>query len=526
LLDNVLLLAPLSRRRYVSIALESTPGVALPDWTFSMAANPFLRTLRWLSLNGAIAVALCLQLHAQTSQGLSPSADPLAGSQSPASSQRAGTSSKTDSITGVNASQNIGNDPASGGETSIENDQTQDLSPMVFLSTDQIMAVLQEQPDALVELKSLVADLATQQGTPLQPDSVSDEMLYSKIASSPQLRANVTTFLHARGYISDADLQNYAVSNFEGDGLPSSMNSQAARQDSYGTNLAIGSLSGTYGQQGAWRGNTNGSDARMHNNSRDASSNATRGTTSPPQVLRLPTPYNLLSLHDLYTQLPQTDSPLKRFGSDFFLRREGMTPNRIAASGSEIPLDVPAGPSYVVGPGDSLSIDLWGGISQNITRTIDREGRLTLPESGAVQVAGLTLERVQSVVAETLKQQYRNVQVAVTVAHLRSIRVYVVGDVQRPGAYDISSLSTTLNALYAAGGPTSVGSLRVVRHYRDKLLVRETDLYDFLLHGVQNEDRLQAGDTVLVPSAGPQIAVYGAVKRPAIYERGHTRCCA
>ncbi len=75
-----------------------------------------------------------------------------------------------------------------------------------------------------------------------------------------------------------------------------------------------------------------------------------------------------------------------------------------------------------------------------------------------------------------------------------------------------------MNALYAAGGPTGVGSLRVLRHYRGKQLIGEIDLYDFLLHGVQSEDRLQAGDTVLVPPAGPQIAVFGAVKRPAIYE--------
>ena len=94
----------------------------------------------------------------------------------------------------------------------------------------------------------------------------------------------------------------------------------------------------------------------------------------------------------------------------------------------------------------------------------------------------------------------------------------MVGDVQRPGAYDISSLSTSLNALFAAGGPTNVGSLRVLCHYRGKQLIGEIDLYDFLLHGVQGEDRLQAGDTVLVPPVGPQVAIYGAVKRPGIYE--------
>jgi protein involved in polysaccharide export with SLBB domain len=102
---------------------------------------------------------------------------------------------------------------------------------------------------------------------------------------------------------------------------------------------------------------------------------------------------------------------------------------------------------------------------------------------------------------------------------LRSIRVYVVGDVQRPGAYDISSLSSPLTALSAAGGPTAVGSLRVMRHYRNEKLVAEIDLYDFLLLGIRSaEDRLQGGDTLLVPPAGPQVAVYGAVKRPAIYE--------
>jgi protein involved in polysaccharide export with SLBB domain len=90
--------------------------------------------------------------------------------------------------------------------------------------------------------------------------------------------------------------------------------------------------------------------------------------------------------------------------------------------------------------------------------------------------------------------------------------------VQRPGAYEISSLSTPLSALFAAGGPTAVGSLRIVRHYRGQQLVAESDLYDFLLHGVQGEDRLQAGDTLLVPPTGPQVALYGAVKRPAIYE--------
>ena len=99
------------------------------------------------------------------------------------------------------------------------------------------------------------------------------------------------------------------------------------------------------------------------------------------------------------------------------------------------------------------------------------------------------------------------------------MRVYVVGDVQQPGGYDISALATPLSALYAAGGPTSVGSLRTLLHYRGKQLVEKVDLYDFLLHGIRNGSApFESGDTLLVPPAGPQVAISGAVKRPAIYE--------
>ena len=240
----------------------------------------------------------------------------------------------------------------------------------------------------------------------------------------------------------------------------------------------------------------------------------------------------MLSLRDLYTQLPEDEGKLKRYGSDVFQRRDAYStnqsaPNQIAPNLRSTPLDVPAGPDYVIGPGDTLTITLWGGVSQSLTRTVDRDGKLSLPDAGPVQVTGLSLERAQAVITDALKRQYRSVQVAVTIARLRSIRIYVVGDVQRPGAYDISSLSSPLNALFAAGGPTAVGSLRIVRHYRGPRLVGEIDLYAFLLHGVQSEDRLESGDTVAVPPAGPQIAVYGAVKRPAIYElKGETTLAA
>jgi protein involved in polysaccharide export with SLBB domain len=388
---------------------------------------------------------------------------------------------------------------------------------IVPLSADQIFSILQAQPDALIDLKSLMADLAQQQGTPIRPDSITDEMLYGKIASSRDLRSNITTFLRARGYITDDSLESFAAGSNGDDAFSSLQGSRTPGQQQFSTNAPLNAL--TYGTAGP---GTNESIAMRNRGVRtgtvDPYANRTQSTISEPQVLHRPTPYNMLSLRDLYTQLPDQNGKLKRFGSDLFLNHDSFSTNQFGSNARPTPLDVPAGLAYVVGPGDNLTIDLWGSVTQSFTRIVDREGKLALSEAGPVQVAGLTLERVQDVIANALRHQYRDVQVAVTVARLRSIRIYVVGDVQRPGAYDISSLSTSLNALYAAGGPTSVGSLRVLRHYRGKQLVGEIDLYDFLLHGVQDEDRMVAGDTLLVPPAGPQIAVYGAVKRPAIYE--------
>ena len=131
-----------------------------------------------------------------------------------------------------------------------------------------------------------------------------------------------------------------------------------------------------------------------------------------------------------------------------------------------IPMDLPAGPEYVLGPGDGLTIDLWGGVSQRLFRTVDREGRLSLPEVGPLLVSGKTLGEVQEVVQRILRTQYRDVSADLSLGRLRTVRVYVVGEVVSPGAYDISSLSTPLNALFAAGGVTSRGSLRHLRHSR------------------------------------------------------------
>ena len=393
----------------------------------------------------------------------------------------------------------------------------------ITLSAAQIISILQERPQVVIELKALMAE--AQQPT-VQPDSISDEMLYRQIASSRELRENVTVFLRARGYISDDDLRRQSL--------------DTAVERAYQTSLSTPGRSSM--QRSALTsaspvipfedGNMLPSDYPTAEFSlpRDLPSGTSSGVqqvrekeersiTERPPVLRRPAPYNLLSLRDLYTQIPDSPDQLKRFGSDVFLNRTRIAPNPFANASQSMPLDVPLGPDYVVGPGDNLAIDMWGGVSQSFARAISLDGQISLPEAGDIQVAGLSLEHARTVIQNALKRQFRDVQVAVTISRLRTIRIYVVGDVQRPGSYEVSSLASPLNALYSAGGPTAVGSLRILQHYRGKQLIGNVDLYDFLLHGMNSsDDRLEGGDTLVVPPSGPQVAVWGAVKRPAIYE--------
>ena len=364
------------------------------------------------------------------------------------------------------------------------------FAPRSALTASQIDEILQEKPEVVIEIKSLMAQQVQQQGIDAQADSISDEMLYQQISSNADLRNSITLWLRARGYVSDADLQRLLAEDESSSASPIAQslgtisplaNSSVPQNESYPANN-IGGL--------ALKSNSfslPGTAGAVKTQSDQAEKKLERNTTDSPEVLRLPAPYNLLSLRDLYTQLPSDSPTLKRFGSDVFLNRSNKLNNQNGFALPSMSVDVPVGPDYVLGIGDGLVINLSGGVSQSLNRLIDREGRIVLPEAGTLVVAGLTLRQAQSAIEDALKEQFHNAKVEVSVARLRSVRVYVVGDVQRPGAYNLNSLSTPLNALYAAGGPTSVGSLRVVRHYRGKQLIREVDLYDFLLHGVRME---------------------------------------
>ncbi len=347
---------------------------------------------------------------------------------------------------------------------------------------------LQSRPEVIDQLKLLLVQRLRAEGSLVDEQTVTDQMVYERLQTDPAFRNEGIRSLIDLGYISEDDAQNL---------LGGQANAQNLMQ---GENLAPQGITPALAR------------SRPGETLSKPSEQSYDDSALNPKTMPKTNPYpSLPSARDLYTQFPDQSKPLKRFGSDIF------RPDVVGMS--NFPMDLPAGPDYVLGSGDTVTIDLWGGVTQRISRPVDREGRISLPDAGPVVVSGLTLAEAQRVVQRALEPQYHDARVELSVTRLHTVRIYVVGDVQRPGAYDISSLSTPLNALYAAGGPTATGSLRVVKHYRGEQLVSQMDLYELLIRGVRKSiEHLEPGDTILVPPVGPLVAVAGMVRRPAIYE--------
>ena len=181
--------------------------------------------------------------------------------------------------------------------------------------------------------------------------------------------------------------------------------------------------------------------------------------------------------------------------------------------------NVPVGPDYIIGPGDSFTVTLWGRTDARYTVVVDRNGQIVLPEVGALKVWGMKFDAMESYLHSEMSRKFTDFKMSVTMDRLRTIQVFVVGEAATPGTYTVSSLSTVINALFAAGGPSKNGSLRKIRLLRTGADSNGIDLYTFLLGGDRRSDaRLQDGDTILIPLIGPVVAVAGNVKRPAIYE--------
>src|SRR5712691_4409779 len=156
--------------------------------------------------------------------------------------------------------------------------------------------------------------------------------------------------------------------------------------------------------------------------------------------------------------------------------------------------DIPVGPDYVMGPGDDVTINVWGAVDSTLVRTVDRNGRIVLPKVGDLRIWGLTFAQADRLIRDELARYFRGFQTSVTMGRLRTVNVYVVGEVCQPGVYTLSALSTVTNGLFSAGGPTKLGSLREVRLIRGGYQVARLDLYDFLQRGDRTRDyRLESG---------------------------------
>lgn len=214
-------------------------------------------------------------------------------------------------------------------------------------------------------------------------------------------------------------------------------------------------------------------------------------------------------------QVKPRSGALQQFGYDLFAG----TPSTFAPI-----TNIPVPSEYIVGPGDTVIVQLYGKINFTHELVVNRDGMVQFPEVGPISVVGLNFDELKAFINETVSQKMIGVNASITMGALRSIQVFVLGEAFRPGSYTVSSLSTMTNALLVSGGVTKIGSLRTVQLKRQGEVISELDLYDLLLKGDTTKDmRLQAGDVIFIPPLGKTVGISGEVLRPAIYElKGET----
>jgi protein involved in polysaccharide export with SLBB domain len=215
--------------------------------------------------------------------------------------------------------------------------------------------------------------------------------------------------------------------------------------------------------------------------------------------------------------LETTGFKLPLYGQTFF---DNVQSSQRPGGNPFAPVDnAPVSADYPLGPGDQVIIRGWGSLDIDVRTTIDRNGMVTLPRVGAVQLAGVKAGQAESVLHTAVSKYYKDFQLSVSLGTLRSITVYVVGQARRPGSYTLSSVSTLASGLFATGGPNSNGSMRRVQLKRAGQVVTELDLYSFLSQGSNAADaKLIDGDVIFIPPAAGYIAMVGKVNNPAVYE--------
>lgn len=181
--------------------------------------------------------------------------------------------------------------------------------------------------------------------------------------------------------------------------------------------------------------------------------------------------------------------------------------------------NVPVPADYVIGPGDEIALKVWGVVESEANLTVDRNGQISIPRVGVVNVAGLKSSQLEPALKAQVGQYLKNFQLNATMGRLRSMQVFVVGQARKPGAYTVSSLSSLVSVLFESGGPAAGGSMRKVQLKRNGQVISTIDLYKFIAEGDKSADTyLLPGDVVVIPPAGPRVAMIGALGTPAIYE--------
>lgn len=202
-------------------------------------------------------------------------------------------------------------------------------------------------------------------------------------------------------------------------------------------------------------------------------------------------------------------------GSDVFGRNIFNNPNLTFAPN----MNIATPQNYVLGPGDVLVVDIYGGSQENLKLTVSPEGDVYVPEFGPIQVSGLQIGAAQNRIRSRLGKFYQSSDIRITLGQTRSIQINVLGEVRVPGTYTLSSLSTVYHALYRAGGISGLGTLRNIKVFRQGKLLTVVDVYEFILNGrLAGNVRLEDNDVIQVGTYDALVKISGHVKRPMFYE--------
>ena len=208
----------------------------------------------------------------------------------------------------------------------------------------------------------------------------------------------------------------------------------------------------------------------------------------------------------------------KIFGHDVFNRKD-MT--------FESSMNIATPQNYRLGPGYEVNVDIWGASQESISETISPDGYITIEGVGVVQLGGLTVGQAKNRLRQVIGPRYQDSQIELTLGQTRTITISVTGEVKTPGTYTMSAFATVYNALYMAGGPNDIGTLRSIKVFRDGRQISSVDVYAFLLNGHLTGDvRLQDNDIITVGPYESLVCIAGKVKRPMFYEMKKTESAA